>query len=218
MNPIEVHDLSFQEYDPCYKAMQEFTLNRDENTMDQIWFVEHSPVYTLGLNSKKEHLLNTHHIPVIETDRGGQVTYHGPGQLIIYFLLDLKRLGLTVKGLVNSLEQTVIDLLNKEYSLIAYRKDGAPGVYIDEKKISALGVRIKRGCCYHGLALNVDMDLLPFAGINPCGYEGLEITQLKQFGINDSIEKVADAFLPVIFNELNSKSNSTCSPLSVAVA
>ncbi len=218
MNPIEIHQLGLQDYETCFQAMQDFTQERDEHSTDQIWMVEHLPVYTLGLNGKKEHVLNTNSIPVVQSDRGGQVTYHGPGQLVFYFLLDLKRLGFTVKGFVNSLEQTVIDLLAKEYGLLAERKDNAPGVYINQKKISALGIRIKRGYCYHGLALNVNMDLSPFKGINPCGYEGLEVTQLKQFSINDSVQEVADKFLPFIMEELDLNLSTIKKSISLAVA
>lgn len=174
--------------------MQTFTLQRDANTPDEIWLLQHTPVFTLGRNAKQEHILNPGEIPVIAIDRGGQVTYHGPGQLMIYTLSDLKRLGLGIRDFVTRLEQSVIDLLD-EYHIEAHGRRDAPGVYVGEAKVAALGLRVKRGCTYHGLALNIDMDLAPFARINPCGYAGLPVTQLRDLGISDSMEHISDRIL-----------------------
>jgi len=165
-------------YEPVWHAMQAFTQTRTADTADELWLLEHTPVYTLGLNAKSEHLREAGDIPVVRCDRGGQVTYHGPGQVVVYCLLDLRRLGIGVKTLVQQLEQSVIDLL-ADYALIGARRVGAPGVYVGDAKIAALGLRITRGASYHGLSLNVTMDLSPYAGINPCGYEGLAVTQLS---------------------------------------
>lgn len=158
--------------------MREFTSTRDNNTNDEIWLLQHPPVFTLGLNGKPEHILNAGDIPVVKCDRGGQVTYHGPGQLVVYTLLDLKRLKLGIKQLVTRLEQAVIDTLSMQ-QINAGRKPNAPGIYVDGAKIGALGLRVKRGCSYHGLSLNVSMDLEPFSRINACGFEDLESVQLK---------------------------------------
>ncbi len=160
--------------------MQEFTAQRTADTTDELWLCEHPPVFTLGLAGKPEHLLRDIGTPVVKIDRGGQITYHGPGQIVCYLLLDLKRRSLTVKGLVNRMEQAVIDLL-AEYGIAAERQTGAPGVYVSGAKIGALGLKVKNGCCYHGLAFNVSMDLSPFSAINPCGYEGMAVTQLSAF-------------------------------------
>jgi lipoyl(octanoyl) transferase len=168
------------DYEPTWRAMQAFTAARSADTPDELWLCEHPPVFTQGLAGKPEHLLKDIGIPVVRIDRGGQITYHGPGQLVCYLLLDLKRRNLTVKGLVNRMEQAVIDLL-AEYGVAASRLAGAPGVYVGGAKIAALGLKVKNGCCYHGLALNVAMDLAPFAAINPCGYEGMAVTQLAHF-------------------------------------
>ncbi|MCK4865685.1 MAG: lipoyl(octanoyl) transferase LipB [Gammaproteobacteria bacterium] len=177
-NTLIVRDLALQEYEPIWQAMQDFTAKRDDTTPDELWCLEHPPVFTMGLNGKKEHLLNIQNIPVIDIDRGGQVTYHGPGQLVIYTLIDLKRLNIGVKDLVNAIEQSIIQLL-KQHGINAQGKVNAPGVYVNNAKIAALGLRIKRNKSYHGLSLNIDMDLTPFKQINPCGYEGLAVTQLK---------------------------------------
>lgn len=180
------------EYEPTWHAMQTFTAERGPDTPDEIWLLEHAPVFTLGLAGKREHILHTTEIPIIPIDRGGQVTYHGPGQVVAYLLLDLKRRGYGVRELVTRMEQTVIDLL-AHYGVTAQRRERAPGVYIAGKKIAALGLRIKRGMSYHGLALNVDMDLTPFTHINPCGYAGLEATQLKDLGIAVDCAEVSRA-------------------------
>lgn len=169
--------------------MQAFTADRDEATPDELWLCEHPPVFTQGLAGKPEHLLRDIGVPVVNIDRGGQITYHGPGQVVCYLLLDLKRRGLTVKTLVNRMEQAIIDLL-AEYGVRAERLAGAPGVYVGGAKIAALGLKVKRNCCYHGLALNVSMDLSPFAAINPCGYAGMAVTQLSHFGLTAEMESV----------------------------
>lgn len=176
--PLIVRDLGLQDYQPIWKAMQKFTAERNEETIDELWCLEHPSVFTVGLNGKKEHILKVKDIPVINIDRGGQVTYHAPGQLIIYTLIDLARLHIGVKELVAIIEQSIIQLL-KQYGIQAEGKDNAPGVYVDGAKIAALGLRIKKNRSYHGLSLNIDMDLSPFQQINPCGYEGLAVTQIK---------------------------------------
>jgi lipoyl(octanoyl) transferase len=175
-----VKTLGRVDYEPAWRAMQAFTTARNGQTEDELWLCEHPPVFTLGLAGKREHLLRDIGIPLVQTDRGGQITYHGPGQLVCYLLLDLKRRGLTVKTLVQRMEQAVIDLL-AGYGVAAERRAGAPGVYVADAKIAALGLKIRNGCSYHGLALNVAMDLTPFAAINPCGYPGLTVTQLAAF-------------------------------------
>ena len=181
-------------YEPTWRAMQDFTAQRDASTPDELWLVEHPPVYTLGQAGKAEHLLHVTDIPLVKIDRGGQITYHGPGQVVGYLLLDLHRRGLKVREMVNLLEQALIDCI-ADYGLDARRKDGAPGVYIDDAKVAALGLRVKNGCSYHGLSLNVDMDLTPFTWINPCGYSGLQTIQLKDFGVTEGPEDVATRLL-----------------------
>lgn len=169
--------------------MQAFTAARTPETPDELWLCAHPPVFTQGLAGKPEHLLRDIGIPVVKIDRGGQITYHGPGQLVCYLLLDLKRRGLTVKGLVNRMEQAVIDLL-AGYGVAAERLEGAPGVYVAGAKIAALGLKVKNGCSYHGLALNVAMDLSPFTAINPCGYEGMAVTQLSALASGADVESM----------------------------
>ena len=181
-------------YEPTWRAMQDFTAQRDSSTPDELWLVEHPPVYTLGQAGKAEHLLHVTDIPLVKIDRGGQITYHGPGQVVGYLLLDLYRRGLKVREMVNLIEQALIDCI-ADYGLDARRKDGAPGVYIDGAKVAALGLRVKNGCSYHGLSLNVDMDLTPFTWINPCGYSGLQTIQLKDFGVTEGPEEVATRLL-----------------------
>jgi lipoyl(octanoyl) transferase len=184
MSPaVHVKHLGRVDYEPTWRAMQAFTAGRGADTPDEFWLVEHPPVFTLGQAGKREHVLADIGIPVVAIDRGGQVTYHGPGQVVIYVLLDLKRRGYGVKELVNRLEQAVIDLL-AEFDVPGERLAGAPGIYVKGAKIAALGLRIKHGCSYHGLALNVAMDLAPFAAINPCGYAGLAVTQARDLGID----------------------------------
>jgi len=190
---LTVRQLGLTDYQSAWQDMQAFTDKRSDNTPDELWFIEHPPVFTLGRNSKQEHLHNTGDIPVIRTDRGGQVTYHGPGQLIVYPLLNIKQRQLGVQSLVRILEQSVIDLLS-DYSLDAQRREKAPGVYVDDRKLAALGLRIRKGCSFHGLSLNVDMDLSPFSMIDPCGYSGLEVTQLKDLGVDASLEAISTQF------------------------
>ncbi|WP_126443741.1 lipoyl(octanoyl) transferase LipB [Sulfuricystis multivorans] len=179
-NRLVVRRLGLVEYEPTWRAMQAFTARRGPATPDELWLCEHPPVFTLGLAGKPEHLLRDVGIPVVKIDRGGQITYHGPGQLVCYLLLDLKRRGLSVKTLVHRMEQAAIDLL-AGYGIAAERLEGRPGVYVGGAKIAALGLKIKNGCCYHGLAVNVAMDLSPFEAINPCGYPGMAVTQLAAF-------------------------------------
>ena len=175
---LRVSKLGLRPYLPVWQDMQRFTDQRTVTTEDELWLVQHPPVYTLGKNSKAEHILDPGDIPLVQSDRGGQVTYHGPGQLIVYTLLDLTRMHIGIRELVTRIENSVIALLD-EYAINAYARKDAPGVYVDGKKIAALGLRVRRGRCFHGVALNVDMDLEPFERINPCGYQGLEITQLS---------------------------------------
>lgn len=178
---VTIRWLGQQDYLSCWQAMQQFTNDRQEDAIDEIWLLEHNPVFTQGQNGKPEHILNPGNIPIVQTDRGGQVTYHGPGQLMVYILVDLKRKKLNVRDLVSLLEQAVIDLL-AEYGIQAIAKRDAPGVYVEEKKICSIGLRIRRGCSYHGIAFNINMDLTPFNAINPCGFSGLQMTQLASLG------------------------------------
>lgn len=187
---LRVRQLGRQPYEPVWRRMQAFTERRDARTDDELWLTEHDPVFTLGMNGKPEHLLAPGNIPVVQIDRGGQVTYHGPGQLVAYLLLDLKRRKLGVRALVEQLEQAVIELLAQDGIEARARRD-APGVYVDERKIAALGLRVRRGCSYHGLALNVSMDLRPFARINPCGYPGMQVTRTADLGGALEIAQVA---------------------------
>ncbi len=179
------------DYHDTQTAMQQFTRNRGADTQDEIWLLEHDPVYTQGTSCNDIPRLSGQQLPVVKSDRGGQITYHGPGQLIIYLLLDIKRLKLGPKSLVSRVEQVVIDGL-AAYGIAGDRRGGAPGVYVDQQKIAALGLRIRKGCCYHGLSLNVDMDLTPFDAIDPCGYEGLKVTSLAKLGVAVSQQEVAD--------------------------
>ena len=192
-NHLAVQHLGLADYESTWHSMQSLTASRTPDTIDELWFLEHPPVYTLGCNGKQEHLHDTGDIPVIQVDRGGQVTYHGPGQLVVYALLDLTRRRLGVQSLVRLLEQTVIDLL-ADYQVPAHRRDKAPGVYVEDRKIAALGLRIKKGCSFHGLSLNVDMDLAPFKRINPCGFSDLEVTCMASLGIDTSLDATASRF------------------------
>jgi lipoyl(octanoyl) transferase len=195
---VITHNLGLQPYEPILRDMQQFTQERTEETPDEIWVLEHLPVYTLGLNGKQEHLLNPGDIPVIKSDRGGQVTYHGPGQLVIYTLLDIKRLKLGIRQLVTLLEQSMVTAL-AQFGIIAITKPEAPGVYVDNKKIGSIGIRIKNNASYHGISLNNNMDLTPFDHINTCGFENLQVTQLADFGISIS---TTDLAIPVV-NAIN---------------
>jgi lipoyl(octanoyl) transferase len=179
--PLKVRRLGRQPYEPVWRAMSAFTDNRVADTVDELWVLEHDPVFTLGQAGKMEHVLIPGDIPVVPVDRGGQVTYHGPGQIVAYPLIDLRRVGVSVRELVNKIEQSIIDSL-AHWQIEAARLDGAPGVYVGAAKIAALGLRVRRGCSFHGLALDVNMDLEPFQRINPCGYKGLEVTQMVDWG------------------------------------
>ena len=186
---VTIKHLGVVDYEATWHAMQAFTAQRGAETNDEIWLLQHPPVYTQGLAGKPEHLLTKPAIPVVKTDRGGQITYHGPGQIVVYVLFDLKRKGIGVKDLVKRIEQSLIDVL-QSYGIAAQRKLGAPGVYVKGAKIAALGLRVKNGCSYHGLALNVAMDLTPYGAINPCGYAGMEVTDLATLGVRVNINDV----------------------------
>ena len=201
--PIINRFLGLQDYESTWQEMKLFTDYRTPETADEIWTVEHRPVYTLGLNGKREHLLNTGSIPVIQSDRGGQVTYHGPGQLVLYPLLDMKRHQLGVRQLVSLLEQAMIDTLAL-WNITAYARADAPGVYIDGKKIGSIGIRIRKNCSYHGLSLNNRMDLTPFNHINPCGYSNLKMTQLADLGVTISNSELASPLIDSITKALQS--------------
>lgn len=187
--PILINVLGQVEYEPTWQAMQRFTAERNANTPDEIWLLQHPPTFTQGQAGKPEHLLNAHAIPVVQIDRGGQITYHGPGQIVLYLLLDLRRWKINVRDLVRLMERSVIALL-AEHGIAAAGRDDAPGVYVNDAKIAALGLKIKNGCCYHGLSFNVDMDLAPFSYINPCGYQGLRVTQAKDLGLTEPAERL----------------------------
>ncbi len=198
---ITIRDLGRQSYEPLWRAMQSFTNDRDAETPDEIWFCEHEPVFTLGINSAEEHLLAPGDIPVVQIDRGGQVTYHGPGLLMIYPLIDLRRAGLGVRDLVSALEQSVVDLA-AEYGIVAAARPEAPGVYVEGDKLASVGLRIRRGCSFHGMALNVDADLEPFSRINPCGFSGLKMTDLKRLGGDGDLAVVLERLLPHLLRHL----------------
>lgn len=189
------------DYEPTWRAMQAFTDARTAGDADQIWFLEHPPVFTMGMNGKYEHLLAPADIPVVQIDRGGQVTYHGPGQLVVYPLLDVRRLGIGVRQLVIALENAVIAMV-AQWNIQAIGRRDAPGIYVDGRKLASIGLRIRRGCSYHGLALNVAMDLEPFRRINPCGYQGLEVTDLRSLGATATVESVAREFAPHLLRTL----------------
>ncbi|MBS0431862.1 MAG: lipoyl(octanoyl) transferase LipB [Proteobacteria bacterium] len=193
-SPLFVRQLGRQPYVPVWEAMRAFTDARDAGTPDELWLLEHDPVFTLGQAGKREHVLAPGDIPVIPVDRGGQVTYHGPGQIVAYPLLDLRRLGVGVRELVHRIEQAIIDTL-AEWNIVAARRAGAPGVYVAEAKVAALGLRVRRGCSFHGLAFNVAMDLEPFRRINPCGYAGLQVTQVVDLGGTSKLADVEDVLV-----------------------
>ncbi len=198
---FRIKQLGLRDYAKVWHEMQTFTEGRTEQTQDELWLLEHPPVFTLGMAGKKEHLLNPGSIPVIQTDRGGQVTYHGPGQLVAYVMYDLRRAGIGVRKMVELLQDAVIDLL-RQYDIAAHTLPRAPGVYVENRKIAALGLRVRRGCSFHGLSLNVDMDLEPFQRINPCGYPGLEVTQTKDLAIGESLEQISRQLSSGIENRL----------------
>ena len=203
VNPnIIIRQLGRQDYQPVWDDMHAFTDNRDADTPDELWIVEHPPVFTQGQAGKAEHILAPGDIPVIQVDRGGQVTYHGPGQIVAYPMIDLRRHGIGVKALVCGIEQAIIDTV-AEYGVVAKRKEKAPGVYVDGRKIASLGLRIRRGCSFHGLAFNIDMDLEPFHRINPCGYAGLEVTQLSALADQVTMAQVSEQLITHFCKQLH---------------
>jgi lipoyl(octanoyl) transferase len=201
---VYVRQLGRQAYEPIWHKMQDFTDTRDDNTPDEIWLVEHEPVFTQGQAGKEEHLLATGDIPVIKVDRGGQVTYHGPGQQMLYVLLNLRRLKIGVRELVTWLEECIIDTL-KEYHIDAYAKPDAPGVYVNDSKVASLGLRVRRGCSFHGLALNVNMDLAPFLRINPCGYAGMQMVQTIDLGGPTNVQQAGQGLVKHMLKRLQAK-------------
>jgi lipoyl(octanoyl) transferase len=198
---VKTSYLGRQDYVPLWREMQKFTDKRDESTPDEIWFCEHPPVFTLGLNASKEHLLAPGDIPVVQIDRGGQVTFHGPGQLMVYPLIDIRRANIGVRTLVTALEQSVVDLAS-EFDVAAAARADAPGVYVEGNKLASVGLRIRRGSSFHGMALNVDVDLEPFTRINPCGYAELEMTDLHRLGIDLQLAAASERLLPHILRHL----------------
>lgn len=192
---LVIRQLGRQDYEPLWRRMQSFTNERGEDTADELWFTEHQPVFTLGVNAAEEHVLAPGDIPVVQIDRGGQVTYHGPGQLMVYPLIDLRRRGIGVRDLVTALEESVVDLL-AESDVEARAKKDAPGVYVGDVKVASVGLRIRRGSSFHGMALNVDVDLEPFSRINPCGFRNLEVTDLKRLGAGEDLVDVSERLLP----------------------
>lgn len=196
-----IRQLGRVEYEPTWRAMQRFTDERGPQTPDEIWFLEHPPVFTLGLNANVAHVLAPGDIPVVQIDRGGQVTYHGPGQLVVYPLVDLRRAKLGVRDLVTALEQSVIRLAS-DFGISAECRRGAPGIYVGDKKLGSIGIRVRRGSSYHGLAVNVNLDLEPFHRINPCGYQGLEMTQFAGLSGLDSVARAAEALEPHLLGAL----------------
>jgi lipoyl(octanoyl) transferase len=201
-------------YEPVWRAMQAFTDARDAETPDELWLVEHPPVFTLGQAGKWEHVLLPGEIPVVPVDRGGQVTYHGPGQIVAYPLIDLRRLKLGIRELVCRIEQAIIDTL-ANWNVEAVRKEGAPGVYVAGAKIAALGLRVRRGCTFHGLAFNVDMDLSPFHRINPCGYQGLAVTQLSDLGGPSSLADVETELIAQLARQLGLNLQTAPAPVTI---
>ncbi|MFK7857318.1 MAG: lipoyl(octanoyl) transferase LipB [Granulosicoccus sp.] len=198
---MNTRNLGLTDYPSALQAMRDFTDSRVEDTIDELWICEHKPVYTLGQAGKKEHILNAANIPVVQSDRGGQVTYHGPGQVLVYTLFNLKRSGFGIREMVVRLENSVIALL-AEYDIDAYSRRDAPGVYVNEAKIAALGLRVRRGCTYHGIALNISPDLAPFLGINPCGYQGLSVTSMDKLGLTVDKDQIAARFVQLIHTQL----------------
>lgn len=197
MHAVHIRHLGRTEYTACWQAMQSYTAQRTADSLDEIWLTEHDPVFTQGQAGRSEHIFATGPIPVVHTDRGGQVTYHAPGQIVAYVLIDIQRRGYGVRELVTRIEQALIDLL-ATWHIVATRRPNAPGVYVGEAKIAALGLRIRHGCSYHGLALNIEMDLSPFSQINPCGYTGLQVTQLRNCAVNATIQEV----IPLLSQQL----------------
>ncbi len=201
-----IKDLGLIDYQPVVDKMREFTLSRDADTEDELWLLEHQPVFTQGANGQAEHVLDLHDIPLVATDRGGQVTYHGPGQLIAYPLIDLRRYKSGVREMVSRLEQTVISMLS-DFDIDAYARKDAPGVYVDERKIASLGLRVKRGACYHGVSFNIDMDLTPFSYINPCGQAGMEVIDLTSLGIKLDMADAKQQFISAFNKQMQTGMN-----------
>ena len=202
MSPLLIRRFpGLQPYEPVWRAMQAFTDARDAQTPDELWVVEHEPVFTLGQAARWEHVLMPGDIPVVPVDRGGQVTYHGPGQILAYPLIDLRRAGIGVRDFVTRIEQAIIDTL-AHWNIVAARKDGAPGVYVAAAKIAALGLRVRRGCTFHGLAFNIDMDLEPFRRINPCGFQGLQVTQMLDLGGPSRLAEVETVLIAELARQL----------------
>ena len=202
VHTLLVKHLGRVEYEPTWRAMQQFTESREQGSTSEAWIVEHPPVFTQGQAGKPEHLLAVNEIPVVQSDRGGQVTYHGPGQVVIYLLLNLRDTGMGIRGLVTAIEDSIIAML-AEHNIDAASRRDAPGVYVDEAKIAALGLRVKRGFTYHGLSFNLDMDLSPFQQINPCGYQGLAVTQGSELGLSLSFDQVANAILEELCSRIH---------------
>jgi lipoyl(octanoyl) transferase len=202
VHTLLVKHLGRVEYEPTWRAMQQFTESREQGSTSEAWIVEHPPVFTQGQAGKPEHLLAVNEIPLVQSDRGGQVTYHGPGQVVIYLLLNLRDTGMGIRGLVTAIENSIIAML-AEHNIDAASRRDAPGVYVDEAKIAALGLRVKRGFTYHGLSFNLDMDLSPFQQINPCGYQGLAVTQGSELGLSLSFEQVANAILEELCSRIH---------------
>lgn len=194
MYEFKIRRLGTQEYNSVFEKMRDFTTQRTIDTADEFWCLQHPAVFTLGANSDHQHVLRQTDIPILQSDRGGQVTYHGPGQVIIYLLIDLRRKSIGVKYLVQLIEQSVVELL-QDYGVDSQARSDAHGVYVDSAKIASLGLRVHSGCSYHGVALNVDMDLSPFSLINPCGFPGLAVTQLKNYGVTESVQEVAEKLM-----------------------
>lgn len=201
MSDIVIRSLGMRAMPAVWAEMQRFTAERDASTPDEVWFVEHPAVFTLGLSGNRAHLLDPGDIPIVQTDRGGQVTFHGPGQLVCYALIELKRRGLNVRELVQALESAVIETA-QSYAVEAYARREAPGVYVGGRKLAALGLRVRRGCSYHGIAVNVNMDLAPFAQIDPCGYPGLEVTQFADLSSIDSVDRCRTELTPRLLARL----------------
>lgn len=207
---ILIRNLGLSDYESTWRAMQAFTVERDAGTPDELWLTEHASVYTLGLNRKDIALPNRDDIPVLCVDRGGKITYHGPGQAVVYLLIDLKRKGWKVRQLVSAMEHAIIALL-AQHGIAAHAREHAPGVYVNDAKIASLGLRLRNGCCYHGLALNVNMDLSPFDAIDPCGYRGLQVTQLHSLGVTMTIGGASAALSELLTAQLN------CVPASLEI-
>ena len=194
MQPLLIRSLGLMPYSTVWEDMKDFTISRTSETIDEVWLLEHPPVYTQGQAGKPEHILQKNDIPIVQTDRGGQITYHGPGQLVAYVLMDIRRRNLGVRTLVCQLEQLIITTL-QQFNITAQTQCGAPGVYVGEKKIASIGLRVKNGCTYHGIALNIAMDIHPFLAINPCGYAALQMTQMQEFIPDIKVMTVTDVFI-----------------------